>query len=462
MYKLICAIFIHILILSLGSAPIIIAQEGDGGHAGAFMRIGAGVRPLSMGGAFTAISDDITAAYWNPAGLGQLSSIQIMGMYSILTLDRKLNYVAAAFPGFGPGTIGLSLLNLSVSDIDGRDAFGDATGDFSDSENAFSLSYGMTVNDIVYFGGNVKFLMHSLAQNKASGFGGDVGLLLKLTKSSSVGIALQDGYSKMKWDTQSKLVEKIPMNLRVGVALAPFSSSKFRIAFDAEKTEKEKVKLHGGVEILPINQLAIRAGYNNGLISAGLSLKFPVSKNNLDLSYGVFNDVIDKAPIHRMSLLVEFNKETEKFDGTITGICAIAKIQSDNQISKGEILSIYRKDDSRKILEICNAKVVPLKNDNYFVEPLATEEVITIKKGDILGKEETNVGTLTAIFLKVEISENKEVSKGQKLKVYRKDLLDKFEYMADIEITTRMKNNYLAKALDPELDINKGDVLKIK
>ena len=38
-------------------------------YAGEFLYVGAGARALAMGSAFAAVSDDISAAYWNPAGL---------------------------------------------------------------------------------------------------------------------------------------------------------------------------------------------------------------------------------------------------------------------------------------------------------------------------------------------------------------------------------------------------------
>ena len=34
--------------------------------------LGVGARAVGMGGAYTGISDDYTAMYWNPAGLGQM------------------------------------------------------------------------------------------------------------------------------------------------------------------------------------------------------------------------------------------------------------------------------------------------------------------------------------------------------------------------------------------------------
>ena len=45
-----------------------------------------GARPMAMGGAFTGLSDDINAAYWNPAGLVQLENNQIT--YTRTLTDR--------------------------------------------------------------------------------------------------------------------------------------------------------------------------------------------------------------------------------------------------------------------------------------------------------------------------------------------------------------------------------------
>ena len=39
--------------------------------------MGIGARAVSMGGAFTAVADDASAVFWNPAGLSQLTDNQI-------------------------------------------------------------------------------------------------------------------------------------------------------------------------------------------------------------------------------------------------------------------------------------------------------------------------------------------------------------------------------------------------
>ena len=47
-------------------------QDGKGGQAGAFLRIGVGSKAMAMGRAFTGLANDVSSIYWNPAGIGML------------------------------------------------------------------------------------------------------------------------------------------------------------------------------------------------------------------------------------------------------------------------------------------------------------------------------------------------------------------------------------------------------
>lgn len=52
-------------------------------------QFGVGSRAMSMGGAFTAVSDDYTATYWNPAGLAQIRRMELLGGMSHLIQDNE-------------------------------------------------------------------------------------------------------------------------------------------------------------------------------------------------------------------------------------------------------------------------------------------------------------------------------------------------------------------------------------
>ena len=77
--------FLILFLLSMGGLTIITFS------AGACL----GARPLTMGGAFVAVSDDAHAGYWNPAGLALLSEqnhpYQLTGMYTLNNRDF-INY----------------------------------------------------------------------------------------------------------------------------------------------------------------------------------------------------------------------------------------------------------------------------------------------------------------------------------------------------------------------------------
>ena len=50
---------------------------------------GLGVRSLGMGGAYTAVADDYSGILYNPAGLGQVQSVEISGSFSHLSVSDR-------------------------------------------------------------------------------------------------------------------------------------------------------------------------------------------------------------------------------------------------------------------------------------------------------------------------------------------------------------------------------------
>jgi len=296
---------ISMLILFFLIPPTIHAMGGEGGYAGAYLRIGNGARPLGMGGAFVALSDDATACYWNPSGLGQIRESQLAFMYNVMSMDRMLNSINYVQPVGKIGTFGLSWLNFSVLDIDGRDTTGSPTGTFSDSENAFSLSLGRKLSPNLYIGGNTKFFYHKLSSQKATGYGFDIGAILSIGEIIKVGGMIQDVASSIKWDTESKLKEEFPKVTRLGISIIP-KEIPITISVDYEMNTKQDAKYHVGAEYWIIPSIAARLGYDKKNITAGASAIIPISSVGLRLDYAFAPDVLQQWPTHRISLIVKF------------------------------------------------------------------------------------------------------------------------------------------------------------
>ncbi|MBU1674537.1 UPF0164 family protein, partial [bacterium] len=122
-------------------------------YAGAFMEDGGGARALAMGGAFTAVADDPSAAFWNPAGLVGTDGRNLLLMHSERfgdLIDR--DYVSYAQPvgwsllGGEDGAFAFSTIRLGVDDIpitdhlfDQLDTNGDGTVTDDELQGLFAI-----------------------------------------------------------------------------------------------------------------------------------------------------------------------------------------------------------------------------------------------------------------------------------------------------------------------------------
>ncbi|MFQ5602807.1 MAG: hypothetical protein ACE5HS_06020 [bacterium] len=137
------------------------------GQAGEFLRWGVGAKALGMGRAFTSISDDASALYWNPAGLSALSRIggSFMFMHIPLQEGASFNYLAGAVPlrlffinassqnafvnfiqdfNIGAGLLWHSLGEFEIYNKDTSQPLDQSENTVSQSAIYFSVSYPLT------------------------------------------------------------------------------------------------------------------------------------------------------------------------------------------------------------------------------------------------------------------------------------------------------------------------------
>lgn len=266
-YKLFSAILVSVLV------PIA-ASGTDGGYPGTFLRIGVGAKAMSMGGAFVGMADAVSAVYWNPAGLVQLSGAWLTGMHTFMTLDRRYDFVSFAL-GYGRRqAIGLSWLGYGVSNIQGRDEFGNPIDEFSNSENSFILSYATCLGRItrkLSIGVNLKYLCQNLASKVAYGLGFDAGVRIKLSDYVALGLIAQDIGSTLEWQ-ESQHEDNIPITIRAGASIKLLNLPA-TVVVDLEKNAKQSMRPHLGAQFNLPTFLSLRAGYDNGFrFGAGFNL----------------------------------------------------------------------------------------------------------------------------------------------------------------------------------------------
>jgi len=268
-----------------------------------YLRMGVGPRALAMGGAYVAAAEDVTAGYWNPAGLMEIDWIEASFMYSDMSLDRNYNYF-----GYGHhlafGAIGFTWINAGVSDIKVNRTGWSGNEDYKD--NALLFSYGTGLGGIS-IGGSAKILMSKFGDESDTGFGIDGAVRFTPSNTLAIGILVQD-IGTQYWG------EEVPTNLRVGLAINSPDQS-FTIAADAEKESEQEVLFHLGGEIrfmyIEDNCAALRAGMRSGregqeedtVFSFGAGITF--GQASLDYAYlPEQQDFMDSS--HRISLTGRF------------------------------------------------------------------------------------------------------------------------------------------------------------
>ena len=256
------------------------ASAGSAGGAAAYLKMGVSARALGMGEAFSAVADDASAAYYNPAGIGMLEKREFHTMHAMLSLDRKLDFANYVLPDpKRKGVWAVSWTRFGVDEIPETRVDGtglpvlDANGNvrifsyFSDVENNYSLTFGRKINEKRSYGGSLKLLTHSLFDADAKGFALDLGGRYKTNDKTHVGLVLKNLGASLKWSGSSTVTDTIPVTGVVGVSYQ--WKPRVLTALDLEKTGSEDFKAKFGVEGKINENIALRAGVNNKKLSVG-------------------------------------------------------------------------------------------------------------------------------------------------------------------------------------------------
>ena len=279
-----------------------------------YMRMGLGARALGMGSAFTAISDNISATYWNPAGLANIKGIELGSMYSAnMGLDRTYNYAGIA-KGFGFGTFAISWINAGWSDFQGAEG-GVSTGTFNLNDHNVTVSYGTKLLKVLKIGCSAKAYLQDIDNESESGFGFDAGLLYELHPQFSLGLMMRDFVSSFGDDD-------LPYQANVGFAVKPFNFYKKHLAFlnditiagDIRKEQDESdVNIGLGLDLAfgwkAISDLdvitSLRFGSNDANFTTGFGILFKMIEFNYAFTTDTSEDKIFEDS-HRLSLIVRF------------------------------------------------------------------------------------------------------------------------------------------------------------
>lgn len=303
------------------------------GSAGAqFLKIGVGARYLAMGEASVASTGDAFSLYWNPAALGEIEGNQFALAHTNWVLDITLNYFAYArrVEGIGVLAVGITALNVPEQEIT-TVLQQDGTGLFFDANSyAVTVGFARELTNKFTFGASFKYINESIANERATGFGIDMGTILHTgLRSLRLGMNISNLGGNMRFsgpnltdqlqngnnttDVQIVVEESsLPLIFRVGVAYDLQLTSTQRLTLASElKHPNDNVEQGSlGLEYGFNERFFLRSGYKINYdeedLTFGAGLQTPFGEESLLSIDYAWVDLGRLSATHRFSLNVSF------------------------------------------------------------------------------------------------------------------------------------------------------------
>ena len=310
-----------------------------GTTAAQVLKFNVGPRAIGMGGAFTAVSDDITSIYWNPGGTANIQANEAFFNHTSLYADVRHDFAAIASYLSGVGTIGAFVSVLSMDEMLVRtETNPEGTGEFFNAGAiVIGINFSRYLTENFAIGGNFKYINESIWHMDATGFGIDIGTMYKIPVLNELRIAASISNFGSKMQLAGRDVTQVvpsgsggqnfintnieldkfdlPLLFRFGLAsdVIKDGTSKLIVAVDAIHPNDHTEYINAGAEYSWNEILYLRAGYNSLFerdTEKGLTLGFGLHyriidmvKVKLDYAYQDFGRLKD---VHYFSVGVNF------------------------------------------------------------------------------------------------------------------------------------------------------------
>lgn len=267
------------------------ASQSDNGLAGEYLNYEFGARASGMAGAMTGLADDVTAIFYNPAGLARQNPIQIGLQHVLLFADTMFDFLGFTLPVPGFGNIGMGAIMLTSTGFDVRDEnYLPLNISNSIQQGALYLSYARDITPQLAIGANAKVAYENIFGRSDTGLGLDVGGLYQFVPEFQVGVYLNNALAP------EVLGEAYFATVTLGVGSQLFNH-RLKLAADISKSwGNQTLKWCLGGELAVFEERAfVRAGLDEELrvtLGAGgkyadISLDYALSLEDLGLTHKI-------------------------------------------------------------------------------------------------------------------------------------------------------------------------------
>ncbi len=328
----------HLIFLLIFTTQIS-AQYSDLNQIGTsmanFLKIGAGGRATAMGNSFVAISDDASAAYWNPGGLSIMPHDETIVQVTNWLADTKYYFLSSTFTLDGFARLAVSATSFTSGAMEETTIYEpEGTGrKFFTSNMQFGLSLARSFTNRFSAGITLKYIMESLDRTSASTVALDIGsiFITNILNDMRIGITISNLGGRMKLEGSDLAIQYLPDNsikyanaslsteewdipllFRFGLATDAIKSDLIRLTVTADLLDSRdyEYRINSGVELGFKEVLFLRGGYKFNYSLADYSFGFGLNLDNIvdfkikaDYSYNNFGVLSN---VHSFSISIGY------------------------------------------------------------------------------------------------------------------------------------------------------------
>ena len=265
--KQVAILSIAVLLLLIAISFVPFESAGQGTTAAPILNLGGGTRAAALGDAFSAVNNDVTAALWNPSGLGIMENRQVALSY----VDRAqlfgeageglyYAFFAGALPLSDVGTLGTML------QLEGQGTI-DVTVDSPEpirTENlgtnwVWTVSYADRLAKGLLGGVSGKIISLKLGEESARAYAIDLGLQYDL---SSILVPIRVGAAVQNWGTRIHFIDEnqsdpLPRLFRFGTVVPLYNQGNHQLrligdltaSIDQLRKDEDELRMELSVQI---------------------------------------------------------------------------------------------------------------------------------------------------------------------------------------------------------------------
>ena len=182
-----------------------------GTTAANFLEIGYGTAGGGMGDAYVTMTKDLSAIYWNPAGLAYLKNRQALFFHQPWIVDSRLILLSVGYNIPTIGTFAISMVGLDFGTMDVTTlAQQEGTGEkFTAVDQSFVISYGRKLATWFATGASLKYITSEIWHLNASASAFDLGVIINTpffsptgnpSEGLTIGMSISNYGTKMSYD----------------------------------------------------------------------------------------------------------------------------------------------------------------------------------------------------------------------------------------------------------------------